>query len=58
MKTDNGSMDARQGLEGYVNHGLSGSTNNVDLIHSYQSLHDTQGNHREVQGSSDFIRKF
>ncbi|XP_026830710.1 sodium-independent sulfate anion transporter isoform X2 [Ooceraea biroi] len=54
MKTGNGSIDDRPGLEGYVNHGLSGSTNNIDLIHSYHSLHGSHGN-REIQGSSDFI---
>ncbi|XP_071644211.1 sodium-independent sulfate anion transporter isoform X1 [Temnothorax longispinosus] len=52
---DNSSSDSRQGLEGYVNHGLTGSTNNVDLIHSFQSLHTSHGNHRDIQGSSDFI---
>lgn len=58
MKDSNSSMESRQGLEGYVNHGLSGSTNNVDLIHSFQSLHNSHGNHRDIQGSSDFICKF
>ncbi|KAL0123343.1 hypothetical protein PUN28_005701 [Cardiocondyla obscurior] len=55
MKDSSSSTDGRQGLEGYVNHGLSGSTNNVDLIHSFQSLHNSHGNHRDIQGSSDFI---
>ncbi|XP_011878239.1 PREDICTED: sodium-independent sulfate anion transporter isoform X2 [Vollenhovia emeryi] len=55
MKDTNSTVDSRQGLEGYVNHGLSGSTNNVDLIHSFQSLHNSHGNHRDIQGSSDFI---
>ncbi|XP_012234020.1 sodium-independent sulfate anion transporter isoform X2 [Linepithema humile] len=52
MKNSNDLIDSRQGLEGYVNHGLSGSINNVDHIHSYQSFHNTNENH---QGSSDFI---
>ncbi|XP_012530360.1 sodium-independent sulfate anion transporter isoform X1 [Monomorium pharaonis] len=55
MKDITSSGDSRQGLEGYVNHGLTGSTNNVDLIHSFQSLHNSHGNHRDIQGSSDFI---
>ncbi|KAL6255982.1 hypothetical protein P5V15_013218 [Pogonomyrmex californicus] len=55
MKDSNSSVDSRQSLEGYVNHGLSGSTNNVDLIHSFQSLHNSHGTHRDIQGSSDFI---
>lgn len=55
MKDSSSSVESRQGLEGYVNHGLSGSTNNVDLIHSFQSLHNSHGNHRDIQGSSDFI---
>jgi len=58
MKDSGSSVDNKQGLEGYVNHGLSGSTNNVDLIHSFHSLHNSHGNHREIQGSSDFICKF
>ncbi|XP_018345354.1 PREDICTED: sodium-independent sulfate anion transporter [Trachymyrmex septentrionalis] len=52
---DGSSSDSRQGLEGYVNHGLSESTNNVDLIHSFRSLHNSHGNRRDMQGSSDFI---
>ncbi|KAG5315058.1 PREDICTED: sodium-independent sulfate anion transporter [Acromyrmex echinatior] len=52
---DGSSSNSRQGLEGYVNHGLSESTNNVDLIHSFRSLHNSHGNHRDMQGSSDFI---
>ncbi|XP_025268868.1 sodium-independent sulfate anion transporter isoform X2 [Camponotus floridanus] len=55
MKNNNNSIDSEQRLEGYVNHGLSESTNNVDLIHSYQSFHNSHGNHRDIQGSSDFI---
>ncbi|XP_011689517.1 PREDICTED: sodium-independent sulfate anion transporter [Wasmannia auropunctata] len=56
MKDSNSPVDSRQDLEGgYVNHGLSESTNNVDLIHSFQSLQNTHGNHRDIQGSSDFI---
>ncbi|CAL1675363.1 unnamed protein product [Lasius platythorax] len=55
MKNGNNSIDSGQRLEGYVNHGLSESTNNVDLIHSYQSFHNSHGNHRDIQGSSDFI---
>lgn len=55
MKNSNNSIDSEQRLEGYVNHGLSESTNNVDLIHSYQSFHHSHGNHRDIQGSSDFI---
>ncbi|GAB1868309.1 Sodium-independent sulfate anion transporter-like [Camponotus japonicus] len=55
MKDNNNSIDSEQRLEGYVNHGLNESTNNMDLIHSYQSFHNSHGNHRDIQGSSDFI---
>lgn len=62
MKNSNISSD-RQGMEGYVNHGLNGSTINVDIVHSYntdvfQSFHDSHENHRGIQGSSDFICEF
>ncbi|XP_020282601.1 sodium-independent sulfate anion transporter [Pseudomyrmex gracilis] len=49
MKND-ASSDNQNGLEGYVNHGMSRS--NVDLSHSYGSFHNSHENH---QGSSDFI---
>lgn len=54
MKNNN-DLDSRQALEGYVNHGLSESINNVDRINSYPSFHNSNENH---QGSSDFICKF
>lgn len=60
MKNGNGPADGRPSMEGYVNHGLSGSTTNVDSYGTdmYQSFRDSNETHRGIQGSSDFIREY
>lgn len=61
MKKPNGVGDTNQknSNEVYINHGLTGSRDSLDIDHSNSSqiLHDSYESHQEIQGSSDFIRK-
>lgn len=61
MNKPNGAGDINQknGNEVYINHGLTGSRDSLDIdrSNSSQILHDSYESHREIQGSSDFIRK-
>lgn len=62
MSKSNNTGGANQGnqSEGYVNHALSGSGDSLNLNHSNNShiLRNSFANHQEIQGSSDFIRKY
>ncbi|XP_033305969.1 sodium-independent sulfate anion transporter isoform X1 [Bombus bifarius] len=53
--TADANEDSRTGV--YVNHGLTGSRNSLNLDHSNSSeiLHNSYESHQETQGSSDFI---
>lgn len=55
--TADANEDSRTGV--YVNHGLTGSRNSLNLDHSNSSeiLHNSYESHQETQGSSDFICK-
>ncbi|XP_011144186.1 sodium-independent sulfate anion transporter isoform X2 [Harpegnathos saltator] len=57
MKNGDSPAGGRTSLDGYVNHGLSGSITNVDSYGTdmYQSFGDSHETHRGIQGSSDFI---
>lgn len=61
MNKSNGVVDANQDDRPavYVNHGLIGSSDSLNLGYSNSSqiLDNSYGSHQEIQGSSDFICK-
>ncbi|XP_006619830.1 sodium-independent sulfate anion transporter-like isoform X1 [Apis dorsata] len=52
-----GNTNQKNNNEVYINHGLTGSRDSLDIdrSNSSQILHDSYESHREIQGSSDFI---